>query len=219
MDMENKNETSGVQGNEQKNPSTNDQSQKVEPMDMKKAYKEKLAQQDGQIEKLKFDVEHWKNEYYKAYADMANLRKSMENDQKDVYKYRIEGFAQNLLNVLASFDMAFKAETKSEEVKNYLIGFQYVYKQLVTVLTDEGIVELDPKVGDKFDVNTMHAIETVDDPGEENIVKEVRLKGYKLHEHLIRPAMVTVSKHPQPKEEVNKENATKVEDKKEDIKK
>jgi hypothetical protein len=60
MDMENKNETSGVQGNEQKNPSTNDQSQKVEPMDMKKAYKEKLAQQDGQIEKLKFDVEHWK---------------------------------------------------------------------------------------------------------------------------------------------------------------
>jgi Molecular chaperone GrpE (heat shock protein) len=156
------------------------------------------------IEKLKYDVEHWKNEYYRAYADMANLRKSMEKEQAENNKYRIEGFVQNLLGVLDAFDAAFQNEAKNDELKNYLIGFQYVHNQLVQVLTDEGIIQICPKIGDKFDVNTMHAVDVVEDPGEENIVKTVSMKGYKLHEHLIRPAMVVVSKHPSINKDVEK---------------
>lgn len=171
--------------------------------DFKKAYKDKLKEKDDQIDKLKMDVENWKNEYYKAYADMANLRKSMEKDQKDVYKYRIEGFVQNLLSVLDGFDMAFKNEPTSVELKNYLTGFQYVYKQLRQILSDEGIIEIDPKINEKFDVTDMHAIETVEDEGEENLVKQVSLKGYRLHDHLIRPAMVIVSKHSEKKNDAN----------------
>ncbi len=165
-------------------------------IDFKKAYKEKLGKQEEEITKLKADLEHWKNEYYKAYADMANLRKSMEKDQREALKYRVEGFAQNLLQVLDAFDMAFKQEATNDVVKNYLVGFQYVYKQLVNILTDEGIIEIEPKVGDKFDESTMHAVDTVEDEGEENIVKKINLKGYKLYEHLIRPAMVVVTKKP-----------------------
>ena len=165
-------------------------------IDFKKAYKEKLGKQEEEITKLKADLEHWKNEYYKAYADMANLRKSMEKDQREALKYRVEGFAQNLLQVLDAFDMAFKQEATNDVVKNYLVGFQYVYKQLVNILTDEGIVEIEPIVGDKFDESTMHAVDTIEDDGEENIVKKVNLKGYKLYEHLIRPAMVVVTKKP-----------------------
>lgn len=127
---------------------------------------------------------------------MANLRKSMEKDQREALKYRVEGFAQNLLQVLDAFDMAFKQEATNDVVKNYLVGFQYVYKQLVNILTDEGIIEIEPKVGDKFDESTMHAVDTVEDEGEENIVKKINLKGYKLYEHLIRPAMVVVTKKP-----------------------
>lgn len=165
-------------------------------IDMKKSFKEKLAKQQDEISKLQKDLEHWKNEYYKAYADMANLRKTIEKDQSEAYKYRIEGFAQNLLQVLDAFDMALKQESTNEVVRNYLIGFQYVYKQLVNILTDEGIVEIEPKIGDKFDEKDMHAVDTIDDDGEPNIVKKVSLKGYRLHEHLIRPAMVVVSKKP-----------------------
>jgi len=155
----------------------------------------------SEVDKLKYDVEHWKNEYYRAYADMANLRKTMERDQQVANKYRIEGFVQNLLGVLDSFDMAFKAEATNEELKNYLIGFQYVHKQFLQVITDEGVVEICPKIGDKFDVNNMHAIDVVEDPGEENVVKSVTLKGYRLYERLIRPAMVVVTKHPAKKDE------------------
>ncbi len=173
-------------------------------IDFKKAYKEKLGKQEEEITKLKADLEHWKNEYYKAYADMANLRKSMEKDQREALKYRVEGFAQNLLQVLDAFDMAFKQEATNDVVKNYLVGFQYVYKQLVNILTDEGIVEIEPKVGDKFDESTMHAVDTIEDDGEENIVKKVNLKGYKLYEHLIRPAMVVVTKKPSEDEKDDK---------------
>ena len=175
-------------------------------IDLKKAYKEKLSKQEDEITKLKVDLEHWKNEYYKAYADMANLRKSMEKDQREALKYRVEGFAQNLLQVLDAFDMAFKQEAANEVVKNYLVGFQYVYKQLVNILTDEGIVEIEPKIGDKFDESTMHAVDTVEDDGEENIVKKVNLKGYKLYEHLIRPAMVVVTKKPCKEDKKDDEN-------------
>ncbi len=175
-------------------------------IDSKKVYKEKLSKQEDEITKLKADLEHWKNEYYKAYADMANLRKSMEKDQREALKYRVEGFAQNLLQVLDAFDMAFKQEAANEVVKNYLVGFQYVYKQLVNILTDEGIVEIEPKIGDKFDESTMHAVDTVEDDGEENIVKKVNLKGYKLYEHLIRPAMVVVTKKPCKEDKKDDEN-------------
>ena len=175
-------------------------------IDLKKAYKEKLNKQEDEMTKLKADLEHWKNEYYKAYADMANLRKSMEKDQKEALKYRVEGFAQNLLQVLDAFDMAFKQEATNEIVKNYLVGFQYVYKQLVNILTDEGIVEIEPKIGDKFDENTMHAVDTIEDEGDENIIKKVNLKGYKLYEHLIRPAMVVVTKKPSKEDKKGEEN-------------
>ena len=180
-------------------------------IDFKKAYKEKLGKQEEEITKLKADLEHWKNEYYKAYADMANLRKSMEKDQREALKYRVEGFAQNLLQVLDAFDMAFKQEATNDVVKNYLVGFQYVYKQLVNILTDEGIIEIEPKVGDKFDESTMHAVDTVEDEGEENIVKKINLKGYKLYEHLIRPAMVVVTKKPsEDKKDDKKEGSSEV---------
>ena len=146
---------------------------------MKASYKKKLEKKDEEIEKVKADMEHWKNEYYKAYADMANLRKDIEKDHQEIKKYRIEGFVDNLVRILDAFDMALKNEPKNEETKNYLTGFKYVYSQLIDLIKSEGVEVIEPKIGDKFDETTMHAVETVEDEGEENIVKVVSCKGYK----------------------------------------
>ena len=156
---------------------------------------------EEELLKAKSDAEHWKNEYYKAYADMANVRKQIEKDHRESLKYRIEGFAENLLSILDAFDMALKNKPTTTEMKNYLIGFEYVHNSLLSVLENEGIQILEPKIGDKFDENTMHAVEATESDGEENLITEVRMKGYKLHDHLIRAAMVAVSKHPSPKDE------------------
>ena len=170
--------------------------------------KEKEISPEEQIKKLQADCEHWKNQYYQAYADMANLRKDIEKDHREALKYRLESFVDKIVGILDAFDMAFKVEATSPELKNYLTGFQYVHNTLLNVLNEEGVVTIEPKIGDKFDVNTMHAVETVEDEGEENIVKGITLKGYKLHDHLIRAAMVVVSKHPssETKDESKDEN-------------
>ena len=91
-----------------------------EPLNMKASFKKKLAKKDEELEKAKADMEHWKNEYYKAYADMANLRKDIQKDHQEVIKYRVEGLVDNLLPVLDAFDIALKADVKNEETKNYL---------------------------------------------------------------------------------------------------
>ncbi len=179
-----------------------------EPLNMKASFKKKLAKKDEEIEKLKVDMEHWKNEYYKAYADMANLRKDIQKDHQEVIKYRIEGFVDELLPILDAFDIALNANVTSEETKNYLQGFKYVYSQLINVLQNEGIQVIDPKIDEKFNVATMHAVETIECDGEENLVKKVNTKGYKLYDHLIRAAMVVTSKNKKVEEntEETKEN-------------
>lgn len=157
------------------------------------------------MEKLRADVEHWKNEYYRAYADMQNLRKAIEKDHHEAIRYRAEGFVADLLPVLDGFHMALQNEAKSEEMKNFLIGFEYIYRNLVSVLENEGVIEFAPKVNDEFDPNTMQALETKFDEGKPNRIMQVMVKGYKLHDHLIRPAVVIVStnKKDEPKKEEN----------------
>ena len=159
-----------------------------------------LKKKEEELEKALHDVEHWKNEYYRAYADMANLRKDIEKDHREAIKYRLEDFVENILGVLDAFDMAFKSKPTNPETQNYLKGFEYVYKQLLSVLEAEGIKEISPSVNDKFDEKTMHAVDTIEDEGEENLVKSVTLRGYKLHDHLVRAAMVVVSRHPSSKD-------------------
>ncbi len=175
-----KKEGKKLENNKKENPTNSVANEKEVNESVKDTKKEEQEAKKilEELKKAQVDCEHWKNEYYKAYADMAN----------------------SLLPILDGFEMALKNEPTTPEMKNYLIGFSYVYKNLLNVLNDEGVIQLSPKVGDKFDVKTMHAVETVDDEGEEDIVKSVTLKGYKLHDHLIRAAMVVVSKHPSPKD-------------------
>jgi len=103
--------------------------------------------------------------------------------------------------------MALSIEATSQEMKNFLTGFEFIYRNMVSVLEAEGVNEVSPKVGDVFDPNTMSALETKFDEGEPNRVLKVNAKGYKLHDRLIRPAIVVVStnKKDEPKQENNVE--------------
>ena len=177
---------------------------KVEIKEKKSKEEKKLKELEEQLAKLKADSEHWKNEYYRAYADTQNLRKSLEKEHSDIIKYRAMGFIEDLLPVLDSFHMALANEPTSQELKNYLVGFQFVYRNLVNVLENEGVKEISPSIGDKFSDKTMNGVDVTVQEGEENLVTKVYAKGYELHGRLIRPAQVSVSKN--KKEEEPKES-------------
>ena len=61
---------------------------KVEIKEKKSKEEKKIKELEEQLAKLKADSEHWKNEYYRAYADTQNLRKSLEKEHSDIIKYR-----------------------------------------------------------------------------------------------------------------------------------
>ena len=174
----------------------------LEKENPRKSFQKKLHKLEEEKEKAKADAEHWKNEYFRAYADTQNLRKQLEKDHMSAMKYRAEGFVDELLPVLDSFFAVLKNEPTDPNLKNYLIGFQYIYRNWVAALENEGVTEISPKVGDKFSADTMQVVETVESEGEENVIVDVHVKGYKLHDRLIRPANVTVSvKHKEKNEE------------------
>ena len=159
-----------------------------------KKKKDKLQRKEEEIESLKAEVNHWKNEYYRAYADMQNLRKTLEKDHHEAIRYRAEGFIENLLPILDSFHMVLSNSPDNLEIKNYVTGFNFVYRNLVSVLEEEGVKEIAPKENDHFDPKFMEAVETIESEEDENKVKKVYANGYMLHDHLIRPARVLVSK-------------------------
>ena len=176
---------------EEKNPSNPSEAEllKKENEELKK----KVLEFQKEYEKADHEKDDWKNKYYEAYADLDNTRKALQKDHENMLKYRAQGFVENMLQPLDSFDMALRNEPKDEVLKNYLKGFKMIYSQFQKVLADESVTEVDPKVGEPFDATKMHAIQTI--KGEQDdLVASVYVKGYYLKDRLIRPAMVVVTK-------------------------
>lgn len=168
----------------------------------KKKEKDKTSKK---IDELNSQVEYWKNKYYTSYADLENLRKAIERDHHEAIKYRSEGFIEKLITPLDGFHLALSMEPKNEEMKAFLQGFSFIYQNIIQAMESEGVSEIVPTLNQKFDVNTMHAVDTIECPDlEENLVVKVYANGYKLHDRIVRPAMVYVSI--KKKEEVKDEN-------------
>ena len=125
---------------------------------------------------------------------MDNTRKQNEKDRQQFIKYRSMGFIENLLPILDGFSRALSIPQEDPKIKNYLQGFNYIYRQMLEVLENEGVKKVTPKIGHVFDAKTMHAIDVeYREDMKENHVTSVYADGYLLHDRIVRPAMVVVS--------------------------
>jgi len=140
------------------------------------------------------EIHSWKNKYAMVFADMDNLRKSQDKSYMEALRYRAEGFIDKLLPALDAFHIALRNPVDDPKLKNYLVGFDYIYKQIQQALDSEGVREIAVKVEDPFDVQTMHALETEVRDGPPNRVIKILSPGYRLHERVIKQALVVVSK-------------------------
>lgn len=155
----------------------------------------KMEELNEQIKTLQTELEDWKNKFYLARADMDNLRKQYAKDHQEAVRYRAMGFLEKLLPVFDGFHMAIQTKPTDEVLKNYLTGFEFIYRQLTEALDSEGVKEVAPKIGEAFDARSMHAIEAEESETlEPNKVVRVYMNGYLLHDRIVRPAMVIVSK-------------------------
>ena len=129
--------------------------------------------------------------WIRAKAETENIRKRAQSDVTNAHKYAIENFSAELLTVMDSLDAALAIENAS--VESYKNGMELTLKQLTNVFDKFNIKAIDPK-GEKFDPHQHQAMCTVDSELTPNTVVQVMQKGYKLHERIIRPALVSVSK-------------------------
>lgn len=129
--------------------------------------------------------------WVRAKAETENIRKRAQTDVTNAHKYAVENFSTELLTVMDSLEAALAVENAS--VENFKNGMELTQKQLTTVFDKFNITVIDP-AGEKFDPHQHQAMCTVDSELEPNTVVQVMQKGYKLHDRVIRPALVMVSK-------------------------
>lgn len=153
---------------------------------------------DNALAAAKSEAEKYRDMALRAEAEMQNLRRRSERDVQNAHKFGAERLIQNLLPVVDSLEKAVEASQQAETAEDdpQLEGLKLCLKLFTDVLTKEGIEVVDP-LGQPFDPNVHEALSMIENPDmEPNSVMAVIQKGYRLHERLVRPAMVMVSKSP-----------------------
>lgn len=129
--------------------------------------------------------------YVRAVAEMENVRRRCADDVQKAQKFSIEKFAQNLLPVVDSLEKALEACADIEGPMRD--GLLATHRQFMHALEVSGMSPIDP-TGGKFDPNTQQAISMV--PATEGKtsgdVAQVFQHGWKIHDRVLRPAMVSV---------------------------
>ena len=150
---------------------------------------------------LKVEIKTLKEEKIRVLAEMENLRKRFEREKVDSIKYGSVNFARDILSPGDNLERALSAINEEEEhpqsIKNLIEGLLMVKKELSTALEKNGITKID-SLDKKFDPNLHQAMMEIEnnDLDEGIVVQEIQT-GYMMHDRLLRPAMVGVSKKPQ----------------------
>jgi molecular chaperone GrpE len=127
---------------------------------------------------------------------MENLRKRMSRDLDRSRKLALEGIMNDLLPVRDSLERGLEAAEEGGTMEALREGKALTMRMLGKVMSDHGLEVIDPR-GEAFNPELHEALSML--PSDEhpaNTVMDVIQKGYRLHERLIRPARVVVSRGP-----------------------
>jgi len=129
-------------------------------------------------------------------AEMDNLRKRLAREAEKSRKFALERIMKDLLQVRDSMERGLELADESATVESLREGQELTLKMLAKVLQDHDLEAIEP-LGQPFDPEWHEAMTVMpSDEVAENTVLEVLQKGYRLHDRLIRPAMVVVSRKP-----------------------
>ncbi|AGX89052.1 nucleotide exchange factor GrpE [Mycoplasma parvum] len=172
-------------------------------------YIKKINSLESELNKYKEREQTFKDELNKKYLEAIQkkseeaslLIKEREKQVEEKYSLKFEEnkkfiyenqFAE-LVNIISGLEKVIYAEAKSEEVKNYLLGFKMFLTQFEALLDSLNIKSISPKINEEFDSEKMESLETVEvEQNKKNKIIEVFSKGYTLNERVIKLAQVKV---------------------------
>ena len=129
--------------------------------------------------------------FLRAKAEGENIRRRAQEDIAKAHKFAIENFAQSMVAVKDSLEMAMKTDVPS--VDSIKEGVDATLRQLKQVFEQNKIFEVVPEQGEKLDPMKHQAIQMVESDQDPNTIVSVLQKGYTLADRLLRPAVVVVA--------------------------
>ena len=168
------------------------------------------------VENQNKQIEELKDQLLRSLAESENLRKRTIKEIADAKKYSHISFIRDLVSSVDNLQRALEAvpddkSQLSEPIKNLVIGLEIVEKEILNTFEKHSLKQINP-LGEKFDYNLHQAMfEVPTNEKEPGYVVEVSQKGFLLHDRLVRPAMVGISK--KSEEETTEQNNKKNEQK------
>jgi len=193
------------QNNEAKKTGSEEQNEEVEKNFAKKDEETKETTPQEKIIELE-------DKLARTFAEMENQRRRFEKEREDAFSYGGFAFAKETLNLIDNLERSKQILENDDELKNSealkktLEHFNIISKDMVSILSKNGITPID-SIGKKLDPNLHQAMIEIDDDQKEpgTIVQEIQ-KGFMMKDRLLRPSLVGVSKKTEKKDEKSEEN-------------
>ena len=127
--------------------------------------------------------------WQRAQADFINYKRRSEQEKEEISKFANTTLMLSLLSILDDLDRAFTSIPPRLDKLSWVDGIRLIERKLQATIEAQGLSQI-KAVGEPFDPNLHEA--AMQGKGKEGIVIEELQKGYKLHDRVIRPAMVVV---------------------------
>ncbi|PPR44918.1 MAG: Protein GrpE [Alphaproteobacteria bacterium MarineAlpha5_Bin8] len=170
---------------------------------------EKELKKEEKLDEIIKELESLKDEKLRLLAEMDNLRKRSAKDKDDWIKYGSINLARDILspsdNLTRALDAIPMEEKRSDSINNLIDGLKMVQKEFMLILEKHGVKKIEA-LNNKFDHNFHQAMLEVESDKHDNgtVVQEIQT-GFTMHDRLLRPSMVGVSKTTENKKKNKKD--------------
>lgn len=151
--------------------------------------------EDGELEKLKTELQEQKDKYLRLFAEFDNFKRRNAREKIELIQTAGRDVITELLVVLDDVDRAEKQMETSDDVGSIKEGIQLIFNKLRNTLAARGLKPME-SIESSFDVEKHEAITEIPAPNEQmkgKVVDEIT-KGYYLNDKIIRHAKVVVGK-------------------------
>jgi molecular chaperone GrpE len=159
----------------------------------------RLSPDEDPVALLEAEAAALKDQLLRAMAETENVRRRAQREREDTLKYAAAPVIKDLLGVADNLQRALESVpedlvAENEQMKNLRLGVEMTRKELQAVFERHAIRSIDP-LGEKLDPHLHEAMYEVEDPSKSaGTVIQVIQAGYRLHDRLLRPARVGISK-------------------------
>jgi molecular chaperone GrpE len=166
-----------------------------------------LKEMEENVESLKNEAAETHDRLLRLAAEFENYKKRSAREMNDFRKFANENFVKAMLPVVDNLDRAIESSSNDNHANSSVVeGVNMTLREILKVFEQYGIKPFE-SLGKTFDPSLHQAVMQEDDEAyPENTVSKELQKGYMIHDRLLRPAMVVVSKKKTAPE--NQENST-----------